>query len=104
MAKPTNLGIWATNGGTTVEPLLAEKQAGWLNAKKLPARWLNWWMNVAYLWFVWLDAFESTPHTWTALQTLTKGIDLTNSSGALPLNVTAVGTGQLAGQFFGVTE
>lgn len=68
MAKPTNLALWATTG-TKVEPSAGVKQAGWAANQRPPAQWFNWWMNAVYLWMVWLDAFESTAHDWTADQT-----------------------------------
>lgn len=75
MAKPTNLAEWATGGGAPItEPLLAEKQAGWPVGYKPPAQWFNWWMKAVYLWIVWLNEYEITAHTWTALQTYSAGI------------------------------
>lgn len=73
MAKPTNLALWATTGAKT-EPTLGEKAAGWDGVFKPPFQWFNWWMNLIYLWVVWLDAFESTIHTWTANQTYAAGL------------------------------
>lgn len=70
MSKPVTLPIWATAGGAdVVEPLLAEKQLGWVLSQKPPAQWFNWWQLLVYQWVVWLDAFEATAHTWTAAQT-----------------------------------
>jgi hypothetical protein len=80
-AKPTNLGQFATDPGRTLEPLLAEKGVGFLGAKKLPARWLNWALNNSYLWNQWLDAYESTSHLWTAPQTFTAGIVVNDLTG-----------------------
>lgn len=75
MAKPTNLALWATNVNypATADPIKVEpgagvKAAGWAPQQRPPAQWWNWWMNAVYLWMVWLDAFESTAHTWTAAQ------------------------------------
>lgn len=82
MSKPATLPEWATNGGATItEPLLAEKQTGFVAGTKPPAGWFNWILNLLYAWIVWLDAFESTAHTWSALQTFT---------GSLQVNSTAV--------------
>lgn len=76
--KPGNLAEWATGGSALItEPLLAEKQDGWVPETRPPAQWFNWWMNLAHLWFVWLDAFESEAHTWSALQTFSAGITVT---------------------------
>lgn len=75
MVKPTNLAEWGTGGGAPItEPLLAEKQAGWPVSFKPPAQWFNWWMKSVHLWLVWLNTFESTAHTWSALQTFSAGI------------------------------
>lgn len=69
MVKPTNLAEWGTGSAPIVEPTLVQKQNGWTSAFKPPAQWFNWWMNVIYTWIVWLDAFESTAHTWSVAQT-----------------------------------
>lgn len=76
MPKPVTLPIWATTAGPSdlTEPLLAEKQAGWPVGYEPPSQWFNWWMLLVYNWVVWLDAFESTAHTWTALQQFSLGI------------------------------
>ncbi len=76
MTKPTDLALWAT-GGTIVVPSGAEKIAGWpVGGYQPPAEWFNWLANRAYLWFVWLDAFESTFHEWTAGQDFQAGIQV----------------------------
>lgn len=68
--KPVTLPEWATDGGAdVVEPLLAEKQTGWVLSQKPPAQWFNWWQLLVFQWMVWLDAFESEAHTWLAAQT-----------------------------------
>lgn len=68
--KPTNLAEWATDvGAPVVEPSTPQKQAGWPVDYKPPAQWFNWWMELVHYWVVWLDAFESEAHTWTAAQT-----------------------------------
>lgn len=77
--KPSSLPEWAT-AGAVVEPLLAEKQLGWVAGSRGPAQWFNWWMRLVYQWMVWLDAFESDPHTWTALQTFSQRISSIHSS------------------------
>lgn len=97
MAKPTNLAEWGTSGSAVIaEPLLAEKQLGWGVAKKPPAQWMNWWMKTVYTWIVWLDAYESTAHTWTALQTFSAGL-LAASFGAAPGTPGIRGTNAIAG-------
>lgn len=67
--KPSNIAEWGTGAAPIVEPTLPQKQAGWAVAFKPPAQWFNWWMKLVHLWIVWLDAFESEAHTWSAFQT-----------------------------------
>lgn len=67
--KPTNIAEWGTGAAPIVEPTTPQKQAGWPVDYKPPAQWFNWWMKLVHLWIVWLDAFETEAHTWTALQT-----------------------------------
>jgi len=67
--KPTNLAEWATGAAPIVEPTTPQKQAGWPVDFKPPAQWFNWWMELVHQWMVWLDAFESEAHTWSAIQT-----------------------------------
>lgn len=67
--KPSTLPEWATVGADVVEPLLAEKQLGWVLATRPPAQWFNWWQLLVYQWVVWLNAFESEAHTWSVVQT-----------------------------------
>lgn len=81
MSKPTTLPEWATGGGASVvEPLLAEKQLGWVASTKPPASWFNWILLTIYNWIVWLDAFENTAHTWSALQTFTGGLTVSSAA------------------------
>ena len=40
--------VWATDPGTTVEPTLSERQAGWAVDQKPPARWQNDYQRKAY--------------------------------------------------------
>lgn len=67
--KPTNLAEWGTGAAPIVEPTTPQKQAGWPVDFKPPAQWFNWWMKLVHQWMIWLDAFESEAHTWTAIQT-----------------------------------
>lgn len=95
MAKPTILPRWATDGGADVtEPSSGQKDSGYVDAQAPDAGELNWLLLNNYLWEVWLDAFESTAHTWTATQTfdaaafnsLTIGALSIVSSGALTID------------------
>lgn len=69
MTKPTNLAEWGTGAAPIVEPSTPQKQAGFAVSDRPPAQWFNWFFNLVHLWIVWLDAFESTIHTWSAFQT-----------------------------------
>lgn len=92
MAKPTADTKWSSIG-TKVEPSSGQKDAGWAVGQKPPAQWLNWWMDAVDQWKVWLAAFESTVHTWTALQTLQAGITVTQSvANTRAINATGNGT------------
>lgn len=87
MSKPTVDALWSTTG-TKVEPSAGVKAAGWAVNQRPPAQWLNFWMNAVYQWIVWLAAFESTQHTWTAPQIHTAFIEA-NSAGGNPGVITS---------------
>lgn len=53
--KPNKTARWATDGGTTLEPLSGEKDTGWVVEEKPPARHMNFLQNIAFQWFRWLD-------------------------------------------------
>jgi hypothetical protein len=53
---------WATDAGTTVEPILSEKEAGWEEDFQPPARWMNWFMNAAYT--ILDSAYRSLSRDW----------------------------------------
>lgn len=100
--KPSSVPEWATGGGAALlEPLLAEKQLGWVPGSRGPAQWFNWWMKLVYLWMVWLDAFESEAHTWSALQTFSAKIVSNWGSGGTDAAVyghnTSIGIGGFPG-------
>jgi hypothetical protein len=91
--KPSTTPEWATGGGAAVlEPLLAEKQLGWVPGSRGPAQWFNWWMRLVYQWMVWLEAFEAEAHTWTQQQTFNgAALLLRNATGGTDgMNVFAV--------------
>jgi hypothetical protein len=60
MARPTDDIEFGTTG-LTLEPATLKKQEGFLGGKKLPARWLNWFMRGYYRWIAWLEG-ESDTH------------------------------------------
>lgn len=96
MSKPTKTPEWATNaplfddfsGQPNVkEPPTSKKVRGWDYREKPPRNWLNWWMNLVYLWFDWLNKVdlgtEKLGHIFT------KGITIQNDAGTT--NVLRVG-------------
>lgn len=76
MSKPTNLAEWGDTSTNITEPSNGFKAAGWAAGATVLSAVFNWWMNVIYTWIIWLNAFESTAHTWTALQTFSSGVAL----------------------------
>ena len=80
----TTLPRWAStvtaNPARYVEPPSGKKDIGWDVAEKPPAQWKNWLLYNTYNWLVWLDAFESEAHTWSATQTFGVGISVSNST------------------------
>ena len=75
---------WAStvtaNPARYVDPPSGKKDIGWDVAEKPPAQWKNWLLYNTYNWLVWLDAFESEAHTWSATQTFGVGISVSNST------------------------
>lgn len=70
MSKPTQSAYdWDSSASNVVVPSNGEIQAGWATGQVPPSGWLNWWMNKADQWIDWLNAYESTAHSWTASQT-----------------------------------
>lgn len=82
MAKPSDLGLWATTGGTTLVPSGGEKAAGFASGDKPPARWMNWLWNVAYQWHAYVDnlhnetQFLNKAYDWTAAHTFADDVDI----------------------------
>lgn len=72
MSKPT-VDVTFSTGGTIVEPSSGEKAAGMSVGAKFPAQWFNFYFNGIWQWVVWLAGFETTAHTWTALQSFGAG-------------------------------
>lgn len=59
--RPTKLPRWADNGGDIVEPTAGRKDVGWETAQKPSAQFFNWWQNLVYQWFQWLDSIPHGP-------------------------------------------
>lgn len=66
--KPSVNVTWGTGSAVIVEPSSGEKAAGVTVGDKFPAQWFNFLFNGIWQWIVWLAAFESTAHQWTAEQ------------------------------------
>lgn len=75
MAKPTVKPRWASTVTADptryFEPPSGKKDIGWDVGERPPAQYENWLRGTTNDWIDWLDAYESTPHTWTATQTFT---------------------------------
>lgn len=78
MAKPTTLPRWADTVSADPtklnEPPDAKKDIGWLVSEKPPAQWFNWLFWTVWQWCLWLQGFESTAHSWAAVQSFDFGI------------------------------
>lgn len=62
MPAPSEYPEWASGGSAAItDPTLAEKQLGWTGGEEPPAEYFNWWMNLVYLWIVWLASQVTTP-------------------------------------------
>lgn len=106
MAKPTDLSPklrWATVPlipADVTEPDTTHKDQGWQDAEEPPHSYFNFWMKLVYLWIVYLDNLTAEALTWTATETFTKGIVVTNTTGANAVAVTGTGNGNQTGGFF----
>lgn len=84
MAKPGTKLPWATSAtglANSSAPPSGKILDGWAVGEHPPAQWWNSRWNLLGQWVDWLDAFEATARTWTALQTFAAG--LTVSAGAI---------------------
>lgn len=71
MAKPTTEPEWASDDEypagaedeageeNKTEPLAGKKEAGWRPAEKPRGQYMNWWMNLVWLWIVWLNGVNT---------------------------------------------
>lgn len=100
MAKPSVSVTWGTGSAVIVEPSSGEKAAGMDVGNKFPAQWFNFLFNGIWQWIVWLAAFESTVHAWSAEQ------DFNGASGNGQVVIgpgTWLGNGSLEANGFGGT-
>jgi hypothetical protein len=92
MSKPTELPEWGTTSTNITDPPLSYKQPGFPTGAQVPSGVLNWLLFTIYSWILWLSTFESTAHTWSAVQTF-------STAPALPAGVTGpvAATGAVSG-------
>lgn len=63
MPRPSEYPEWADGGSATiVEPSAAKKLLGWI-VEKPPFEFFNWWMNLVYLWVVFIDTQQQADET-----------------------------------------
>lgn len=55
MAKPASLPEWASSGDKT-EPSGGKKASGWTSGEKPSRQYFNWWMNLVWLWIVYINS------------------------------------------------
>lgn len=82
--KPTDTPRWATSASRTVQPpengaLTTSKDAGFLNATRPPARFLNWILNNIYTWVLWLQDINNQTFTSGGVGAWTKPHQFTTS-------------------------
>lgn len=60
MAKPGTIPIWNSGLANNVDPGGSKKALGWTNGEQPASSSFNWWMNLVYLWILWLntEAFD----------------------------------------------
>ncbi len=64
--KPNDTPQWATDDTNNTDPGLPQKETGWTNEQVGDSSWMNWWMNLVYLWVVWLNGMWDVGGTYTA--------------------------------------
>lgn len=113
MPRPIEFPEWADGGSATiVEPSAAKKLLGWI-VEKPPFEFFNWWMNLAYLWFVYLDGMATSNQNAITAETTraeaAEGTNSTNISNHIAATAAHGATGAVAGTgnsqtFTGVNE
>lgn len=107
MSKPT-AGSAPLRWGTVplipadlTEPDTTHMDEGWQDAEEPPHSYFNYWMNLVYLWLVYLDNITAEALTWTALETFNLGIVAANPNGA---GLSATSTFAVSGVDFSMTD
>lgn len=101
MAQPsinTSQLQWATSPlipGDVVAPDSNHMLHGFQTAEEPPHSYFNYWMNVVYLWLVYLQNIAGEAITWTARETFTAGVTMNMTTNAGP--TLAVNGGTTAG-------
>ncbi len=91
-------------GGDVTEPDNTTKSHGWQAAEEPPHSFLNYWMNVVYLWVAYLDGLPAEAMTWTAAHVFGSGITVNQDTlNADAITATGNGTGSGANLTGGAT-
>lgn len=61
--RPSLQPRWADSGGSIVQPTSAKKDVGWVGNEKPPAPFMNWLLNLIYLWILYFDDRIIKPKT-----------------------------------------
>lgn len=117
MSKPSSVPTWATSatGGDITSASSGKRAIGWVDGETPPHNYFNFEQNLIGQWCQWLKDYESTAHTWAALQQFTTsgtsalvatssssnlgdaGLVVTGTSGALGVRVVSGGISVEAG-------
>lgn len=88
---PAAVTRWATaplDAGDLVEPDNDTKDEGWHEAQEPAHSFLNYWMNVVYLWLVYLDGLPAEAMTWTGAHIFNNAVTMNAGLTANTANVT----------------
>jgi|SRR5579859_206913 len=95
--KPISVPDWATTAtgiANSTTPSAGFRGDGWPNGYQPPSQYFNYWQNLVGQWCDWLNDLQNEVLLWTALNTFSAGIAVTQSV----LNGSAViGTGNGSG-------
>ncbi len=82
--QPANLPVWDTNGTNMATPAAGQQASGWTAGQGANSSWMNWWMNLVYLWLLWLQSITQQALTWTGLQTFSAAATFNAGAVAAP--------------------
>lgn len=65
--RPTDFPEWASGGGADItDPGASAKSQGWVDKQKPPHDWFNYWQNLVYDWFQYID--KKDPQRFSSLK------------------------------------